>query len=94
MRTTKVCEYGPNPWGLCDMHGNVWQWCADYYGPYNDDLKTTDPLRSDKYAEDRRVVRGGSWGTSAADCRAAYRVNYAPDYHLSRVGFRVTFRLD
>ena len=94
-RTTKVGEYGENKWGLCDMHGNVLQWCADYYGPYNDDLKSTDPLRSLRYSEERRVLRGGSWRGRAKNCRAAYRLWGAPDnrsHHF--VGFRVAFRLD
>jgi formylglycine-generating enzyme required for sulfatase activity len=93
-RTTKVGEYGENKWGLCDMHGNVFQWCEDYYGPYNDDLKSTDPLRSVKHSEDHRVLRGGSWLYSAFDCRAARRYTLAPAYRLNYVGFRVAFRLD
>ena len=93
-RTTKVGEYGENPWGLCDMHGNVWQWCEDYYGPYNDDLKATDPLRSVKYAEGRRVLRGGSWGHAGLYCRAAYRTLATPATRNEYVGFRVAFGLD
>ena len=93
-RTTKVGEYGENPWGLCDMHGNVLQWCADYYGPYNNDLKTTDPLRSLKYSEERRVLRGGSWVDHAESCRAAYRSGCAPDLLRGaiNIGFRVCVR--
>ena len=93
-RTTKVGEYGDNKWGLCDMHGNVWQWCEDYYGPYNDDLKSTDPLRSFRYSEERRISRGGSWITDAMNCRVAYRCSYGPNYSSSNIGFRVAFRLD
>jgi formylglycine-generating enzyme required for sulfatase activity len=93
-RTTKVGEYGANKWGLCDMHGNVWQWCEDYYGPYNDDLKSTDPLRSIKYSEERRVLRGGSWFSNASNCRAAYRLGDAPGSRDYNCGFRVAFRLD
>lgn len=103
-RTAKVGEYGENKWGLSDMHGNIWQWCEDYYGPYNGDLKSTDPLRSVQYSEELRtayygrVLRGGSWLDGADRCRAAYRRNDAPDfrYALGRacVGFRVAFRPD
>ncbi len=93
-RTTKVGEYGENPWRLCDMHGNVEQWCEDYYGPYNEDLKSTDPLRSAKHSEERRILRGGSWGDRATNCRAAYRNGVAPAYRLTNVGFRVCIRLD
>jgi formylglycine-generating enzyme len=76
------------------MHGNVWQWCADYYGPYNDDLKATDPLRSVKHSEDRRVLRGGSWCDGARYCRAAFRNVNAPDTLGIGVGFRVCVLLD
>ena len=93
-RTTKVGDYGENPWGLCDMHGNVYQWCEDYYGPYNDDLKPIDPLRSVKYSEERRVLRSGSWSSVARNCRAASRGSFPPDSRDDIVGFRVAFRLD
>jgi len=92
-RTTKVGEYGENKWGLCDMHGNVWQWCEDYYGPYDNDLKSTDPLRSVKYSKNRRVSRGGSWISHAKYCRAADRRWDAPDRQGSVLGFRVAFSL-
>jgi formylglycine-generating enzyme required for sulfatase activity len=91
-RTTKVGEYGANKWGLCDMHGNVWQWCEDYDGPYNDDLKSTDPLRKDKHSEERRIVRGGSWFYNARECRAAFRGSYRPAHRDLDTGFRVAFR--
>jgi formylglycine-generating enzyme required for sulfatase activity len=92
-RTTKVGEYGENKWGLCDMHGNVYQWCQDYYGPCNNDLKTTDPLRSVKYYsdEERRVLRGGSWDNSAGHSRAAYRYWNTPGARQCLFGFRVAY---
>ena len=93
-RTTKVGEYGENKWGLCDMHGNVWQWCEDYYGPYNDDLKAIDPLRSVKYSKECRVLRGGSWSQVAEYCRAACRFYYEPETRDRLVGFRVCVRVD
>src|SRR5207249_4593665 len=79
--------------GLFDMHGNAWQWCEDYYGPYNGDLKLTDPLRTVKHSEERRVLRGGSWDYLAWYCRAACRYGVAPDNRDDIIGFRVAVRL-
>lgn len=66
-------EYAPHPWGLMHLHGNVWQWCEDYY---------------DK-ANILRVLRGGSWGYHARFCRAAYRGGRAPDDDDDVIGFRL-----
>ena len=57
----------PNAWGLHDVHGNVWEWCQDLYGPFATN-NLTDPIGPDK--GDARVVRGGSWGDDAGSCRA------------------------
>src|SRR5262249_17033233 len=89
--TSKVGSYKGNDFGLFDMHGNAWQWCEDYYGPY--DLPEKDPLRLAKHSEDRRVLRGGSWYEIARHCRAAFRATFAPDVRCD-VGFRVAFRPD
>jgi formylglycine-generating enzyme required for sulfatase activity len=85
-RTTPVGSYPPNALGLYDMHGNVWEWCADWYGPYADTF-VTDP--TGPTTGERRVLRGGSWSNSGRSCRAAYRFNDEPGYRSDYLGFRV-----
>jgi len=75
-----------NPWGLCDMHGNIWQWCQDWLERYPRE-DPTDPHGPD--AGQERVLRGGSWSSEADICRAAYRFSYPPGYRIMTAGLRV-----
>jgi formylglycine-generating enzyme required for sulfatase activity len=92
--TAPVGSFRPNPFGLFDMHGNVLQWCTDWYEPDLAGLAPRDPLRLDKVSHSARVVRGGSWLSQAAACRTAFREMVPPASCHCTAGFRVGFRLD
>jgi formylglycine-generating enzyme required for sulfatase activity len=80
-RTAEVGSYetkSPHPWGLCDMVGNVWEWCDNKH----------------KHSDNIRVLRGGSWNDLAGSCRAAFRSYDSPDSRAFDFGCRVCFRLD
>ena len=77
----------PNAWGFCDMHGNVWEWCADGWLPSLGHEPRVDPCASPSGME--RVVRGGSWNNTAAFCRSAARRGMVRTARFDNVGFRV-----
>jgi formylglycine-generating enzyme required for sulfatase activity len=87
-RTSKVGSYPPNPFGLYDMHGNVWEWCADYYDrTYYRHSPRYDPQGPAQGT--LRVVRGGSCYNIGRFCRAAYRFGVVPTNRDLDVGMRV-----
>ncbi len=69
----------PNPWGLYDLHGNVWEWCNDFYKvDYYSGGQEQDPRGPG--SGDDKVLRGGCWRSPARECRSSYRYNEAPGY--------------
>jgi len=85
-QTHPVGEKKANAWGLYDMHGNVWEWCSDWFGDYPKGA-VSDPVGPREGS--RRVDRGGSWLSEAAFCRSAYRSRLIPSYRDYILGFRL-----
>ncbi len=93
-RTRPVGQKKPNPWGLYDMSGNVWEWCED---DWHDDYSGA-PFEGQAWVDTprgaARVVRGGSWNSDARNCRAAARLIDQPDHRVALNGFRLVFTQD
>jgi formylglycine-generating enzyme required for sulfatase activity len=89
----EVAQKKPNPYGLYDMHGNIWEWCLDLYGPLRGGIDPSGPSdRSDPVSEDGvsyRVFRGGCWRVDALMCRSANRDFHVPTSRDRTLGFRV-----
>jgi formylglycine-generating enzyme required for sulfatase activity len=87
--TTAVGKYPANGWGFHDMHGNVWEWCADRYGIYPT-VAATDPVGP--AVGSYRVRRGGSWDFTALSARSASRRRREPADSFNSLGFRLSLR--
>ena len=84
--THEVGKKKANGLGIYDMSGNVFEWCWDWYGDYENGTQT-DPVGA--AAGDVRMLRGGCWNSNASFTRSASRINYPPDYSYNFVGFRL-----
>jgi len=90
--TVAIDSFPPNQWGLYNMHGNVYEWCLDWYRKefYEECKNLTiidNPL--DDMIANERVLRGGSWWAGAKYCRSASRFGHTPEYSDSDTGFRL-----
>ena len=86
-RTCKVGSYRPNGFGLYDMHGNVAEWCSDWF---DKDYYAASPAPDPSGGKGSvRVIRGGSWDSVGRGCRSAFRSRYTPTFRYSGFGFRV-----
>jgi len=85
-KTTAVVSFAPNAWGLYDMHGNVFNWCNDWYGDYSEVLQTNPKGPSSGFI---RVLRGGNWAAPGRHSRSAKRSGISQDTRTDRMSFRL-----
>jgi formylglycine-generating enzyme required for sulfatase activity len=90
-RPVRVGSYPANPWGVHDMHGNVWEWTSDWYGPY-----PASPVAGPRPPAERalKVIRGGSWAFGADSARSACRYHHDPRHWGYSLGFRLVWVRD
>lgn len=85
-KTVAVKSLPENPWGLYEMHGNVWEWCSDWFGPHQKGAER-DPKEASKGFDG--VLRGGSWIYNGRRARSANRSRRTADHRINRIGFRL-----
>jgi len=94
-RAARVGSYPPNAWGLCDMHGNIYEWCRDWYHaqmPGGTDPELHDAKSSatpSEHGDYSRVRRGGCWADDGWALRTAFRLRFEPERRYDHIGFRV-----
>ncbi len=94
-KANKVGSYPANAWGLCDMHGNIYEWCRDWYhaklpGGTDPDLyEARSTASKSEHGDISRSRRGGCWSDDGWACRTAFRLRFEPERRYDHIGFRV-----